>query len=286
MLNVPYFNVSSEEHRARTQAHLISGEYLKQSIESLRLSELAKLNVQMQLPDAICMAANPKWADRKFGAVNTISHSGCICFAAKIILDLPAFQKFYGHVSMEEIFSEVETKGYRMWKLEKIPKALNISNPTVESLKEIFHDNEDICACNTLEEIYSVAGHPVGIGGSAFFLDYLIAQPFEHAETGDSFHMPVLIGSQTRTLSIDQIVTNIASGYPVPIRVNNSIYWDDPFMRDGHYVVLFGFENDEAIVVDSSFNYCAGVRKIPIIQLFRAILADDNLIGAWNCNLG
>ena len=72
MLNVPYFNVSSEEHRARTQAHLISGEYLKQSIESLRLSELAKLNVQMQLPDAICMAANPKWADRKFGAVNTI----------------------------------------------------------------------------------------------------------------------------------------------------------------------------------------------------------------------
>lgn len=286
MLNVPYFNVSSEEHRARTQMHLTSGQYLKQSLESLRLLDLAGLNVQVQIPDAISMASNPKWANRQFGAVNTISNSGCICFVAKIILEHPVFQKFYGTVSMDEIFSEVETKGYRMWKLEKIPKALNIANPTVETLKEIFHDNNDICACNTLEEIYSIAGHPVGIGGSAFFLDYLIAQPFEVADTSDSFQMPVLIGSNTRVLSIEQIVENLEAGFPVPIRVENSIYMNDPSKKQGHYITLFGFENGEAIVVDSSYDSCAGVRRIPVTQLFRAILANDNLIGAWNCNLG
>ena len=276
MLNLPMFNVSPEQHKLRQSNHIDSGRALKMSITKTNLMDMYNVLVNVPLPDSVCMASNPKWADRTFGAVNTVQKSACLCFVAKEILDHPTYRDYYGTVSMEEIFTEAENKGYRMWKLAHRTTTLNDSYPSLEYFKEVFKKDEDIQNCHTVEEVYQTAGMPVGIGGSMFFIDNLIA---------NISNSQIQVGFHTRLHSIEEIIDNLKAGYPVPVRVNNAIYLNDPSKKEGHYVMLFGFEYGNAIIVDTSHDKSSGVLKIPVWRLFKAMTADDNLICAWNIRI-
>lgn len=276
MLNLPKFNVSPEQHKLRQNNHARSGKNLAKSIASTSLMDMCNINVHVPLPDAICMASNPKWANRIFGAVNTVEKSACICFVARLILEHPEFKNYFGDVTMEEVLHEAESKGYRMWKLANRTTTLNAAYPSLEYFKEVFKKDEDIQNCRTVEEVYQTAGMPVGIGGSMFFIDNLIA---------NISNSQLQVGFHTRLHSVEEIISNLQAGYPVPIRVNNAIYLNNLLKKEGHYVMLFGFEYGNAIIVDSSHDKDSGVLKIPVWRLFQAMTADDNLICAWNIRI-
>jgi len=214
------------------------------------------------------MASNPQWANRPFGAVNTVEKSACVAFIGKMILD------FYGFdISMEELLVKIENKGYRMWKLEKKAKTLNIPFAEVSAIKKQFHEDDPIQKCNTLEDIYELYGEPIGIGGSMFVIDNII----------ESIAIkPVRLYNDTRIHSVHQLLWNLINGIPVPIRVQNSIYHDDPTRKEGHYVMLIGISCGNAIVLDSSYDFGNGINILPAKQLFKAMLWDNNLICAWN----
>ena len=277
MLNVANFSISHDEHQKRQKNHISSGQELKQSIYA-NMRELGNIRVCMELPDNVPMASNPKWANSLFGAVNTVQKSGCIALATKLLLDTSVYQKQLGNreVSVGEVISEVVTKGYRLWKLENRQKTLNFPIPTVENLHQAFPDDVEIQSCSTLEEIYQVAGTPIGIGGSMFFMDNAIA-----SVSGQSIE----IAKDTRIHCVEQIIDNLSQGYSVPVRVNNSIYHSNPCLTEGHYITLYGLENGYATIVDTSIDKHAGIRIIPAMRFFNAMLGDDNLICAWNTRL-
>lgn len=64
----------------------------------------------------------------------------------------------------------------------------------------------------------------------------------------------------------------------VPLRVNNTIYHNDPQRIGGHNIILAGISNGEAILLDSSM----GINRIPAERLFKAAIANENLIAVWD----
>lgn len=265
MINLKNCNVSPEEHAKRRNYHLTSGKSLKASISKFDVSILDSGYFLAKIPDNVPLASDPRWCNRQFGAVNTVEKSACIAFVSKVILD------FYSiSVSMEDLFVEIEQKGYRQWKLTKRTKTLSMPKIDFASLKNAFPDDEEIQNCQSLREIFEVAGSPSGIGGSMFFIDNLINELCNNSNI------------ETRIQTIDKLLSNLSSGIPVPMRVQNSIYHRDPSRAEGHYVTLFGIVNGTAIVVDSSYTESSGLRCLPVKQLFDAMLGNENLICAWD----
>lgn len=274
MLNLNEFNMPPEQHQTRQNFHTLSARLLKKSIEERNLYDL--FSASAEIPDAICMASNPKWSNRPFGAVNTVQNSACVCFVAKVILDTPVYQKRFGKVSMEDIFSEAETKGYRLWKLANRSTTLSMATPSVREIKKAFPQDEEIQRCTTLEQIYTIAGNPVGIGGSMYFIDNIISQASNNKMS---------VGFDTRLRSVKEIVQNLEDGFYVPVRVENSIYHNDPTRKEGHYVTIVGLNGSTATVLDSSYDEHGGVREIPIMRLFAAMTAKEGLVCAWNTRI-
>lgn len=265
-LNLNEFNLPEEQHRERQRLHMEAAKTLKKSIENFDFSKLDSIESLVELPDEIPMASNPKWANRQFGAVSTVEKSACVAFVSKVILDY-----FHIHISMLDLLSLIEDKGYRMWKLYKTKKTLNCPKAEYTILKKILADDARIQDCNTLEDIFDVFGEPVGIGGSSFLIDSIL-------ESISS--KPIKVYDDTRIKTIDELISNLSMGIPVPIRVQNSIYHNDSSRAEGHYVTLFGMANGTAVVVDSSWE--SGIRFMPVKQLFTAMIKNENLICAWN----
>lgn len=274
MLNLNSFNMPPEQHQTRQNFHILSATMLKKSIEERNLYDL--FSASAEIPDSICLAANPKWANRPFGAVNIVQNSACVCFVAKTILDTPVYQKKFGRISMEDIFVEAESKGYRLWKLSGRNKTLSMATPSVREIQKAFQDDKEIQECTTLEQIYSIAGRPVGIGGSMFFIDNIISSASKYKMS---------VGFDTRLRSVEEIVQNLKDGFYVPVRVENSVYHNDPTRKEGHYVTIVGLNGNTATVLDSSYDKYGGVRVIPIMRLFAAMTAKEGLVCAWNTRI-
>lgn len=89
------------------------------------------------------------------------------------------------------------------------------------------------------------------------------------------------IGNDTRIHSISELLDNLKDGIMVPVRVENSIYHDTPFRTGGHYVILVGFINKYALVVDTSSK--DGINVVPAKRFVNSIVGNhDDLICAWN----
>lgn len=265
-LNLNEFNLPAEKHRERQRLHIEAAKTIKESIENFNFSKLDSIKNLVELPDEIPMASNPKWANRQFGPVNTVEKSACIAFVSKVILDY-----FHIQISMLDILSLIEEKGYRMWKLSKTNKTLNCPKAEYAILKKILADDARIQNCNTLKDIFDVFGEPVGIGSSSFLIDSIL----------ESISSKVIkVFDDTRIKTIDELISNLSIGIPVPIRVQNSIYHNDPSRTEGHYVTLFGIAYGTAVIVDSSWGN--GIRFMPVKQLIDAMIKNENLICAWN----
>ena len=105
-----------------------------------------------------------------------------------------------------------------------------------------------------------------GIGVSYFLIDNVISEL-----TGVA---PVL---ETRIRNVDKLVRNVAIRIPVIIRLENTVYHNDPGMVGGHYVVLIGMTNGQFVVADSSI----GILLKPIQDVLRA--ATVGRCAVWNC---
>ncbi len=272
--SVPNFWVSKEEHLERQRFHLAAGRALRKNIQAFDFNSLENFPQCTQIPDLIVSFSNPKWANRQFGAVNTVQKAGCLPFVAKLFLD----ELYHDNIDFDSILNEVVTKNYRLWKLAKRKKTLSMASPTVEDLKKAFPDDKEIQSCDTLEEIYSVAGKPVGIGGSMFFMDNLIISNCR------IFDIVLDTYQDTRFHNVEDILSSLENGCSVPVRVNNSVYLNDASAKGGHYITLYRIEDGMAIVMDSCIdeNYNSGIRKLPVKQLFDAMIADPDKICAWD----
>lgn len=264
-LKLPYYTVPAEEHRVRQNYHANSGKALRSSIEQYDHKKLYTLNHMVDLPDEVPMASNPKWANRTFGAVNTVERSACIAFVSKVICD-----HFGIKISMEELISEIETKGYRIWKLSKTQKSLCIPKVELGEIKKQFPSDHIIQECESMEEVYYTCGYPIGIGGSMYFIDNLIT-----TLNGRS--------TETRIKSIEKILSNLEAGIPVPIRVENNVYYGENSQKTGgHYVTLYGIQQGLAFVVDSSAKESCGIKVIKASTLLDAMVVNRDQVCAWD----
>ena len=84
----------------------------------------------------------------------------------------------------------------------------------------------------------------------------------------------------TRLHNIHEIFENLWKGIGVIVRVQNSIYLDDPEKVEGRYVILIGFEGTTAVLLDSSIE--GGIFKCPAERLFKAMIANVGLIGVFD----
>ena len=262
--NLPDFQVDPDEHAKRKEMGLNAGKKLENSVENFDFQRFSR-NHSIPTPAYIPYAGDPRWKDAPFGPVNTLEKSGCIVFVTKTLLD------YYGYkdVSIKEISNACVSKGYRMWKFPTVSESLNLEEITLEKVKEAFPGNPYVQACKDLDSLYETFGNPVGIGGSAYFIDNIINML--SGNTSDRYH--------TRLFCVEDILHNIAMGHPVPLRVENSIYLDDPSKKEGHYVVLFAVVHGVATVIDSNSRIPV---KVLFEQLMRAATANPRLIAAWD----
>ena len=213
----------------------------------------------------IPFAGDTKWANRPFGAVNTVQNSGCISFVLKTILDYFGYNE-----SLENILSELETQGYRKWKLANNKKTLSTPYQEVRAIQNEFSNDDPIYHCETLEDIYELYGKPVGIGGAAIAIDnvinYIANRPFDTLDT--------------RIYSAKKVLENLKHGLLVPARVSNSIYHNDDSRTGGHYVILFALIEGHAYVLDSNEPF--GIKVLPTSQFFEAVTANESLIAVWD----
>lgn len=269
----PYL-VSPEEHQARNEARLVAARCFKASLADKDLAKtIAKTEAIIELPDEIPMARNPKWANKPFGAVNTVEKSGCIALTSRVICDFLELGSRGYDVSVQHIVDEIVNNGYRSWRFENFTKTLVLPRVTLKGIKEAFPEEERIQRVQNMRELLEVTGRPVGIGGSPFLVDNLV----ERFST-----RPIRKYQDTRIYSVQQMLYNLKQGIIVPVRVNNSVYHNDVERKEGHYVTVFGIHNGNAIIIDSSASDTAGVKVIPFQRLLMAMVEDESLICAWD----
>ena len=272
-----HFNVCPKEHEMRKSFHQRSGDSLAITIRELLASNdkkyLNSIHQNTLLAKAILLANSDSFVkasdykDIPFGAVSTLEKAGCLAFLSYHIL---LFSKIET-LSIEDLTNIISTKGYRMWRFEKDKKSLNIPTISLPVLKEIFP--EKLSSCSSLDEVYEILGNAVGIGGSMFFIDNLI-EYFSSSKT-QKYQL-------TRLWSFDEILNNLSHGIPVPVRVNNSIYLNDPNKKEGHYVLLVGIDQGYAFIIDSNFDKTNCLATCPIRDFLEAVIHNPGLIAAWN----
>ena len=75
----------------------------------------------------------------------------------------------------------------------------------------------------------------------------------------------------TRTWDILEIFRNLELGVPVPVLVN-----------DSKYVLLVGFDEEFAIILDSEFAKNNFIYYCPIEQFLNSIISSQGLTCAWD----
>ena len=166
-------NRSPSEHQARKQIYAESGKDLRTSILSMLGRNDFKdmlINGDYPLLEVIkgkhefALAQDPRWKDKRFGAVGLVGRAGCLVFTTYNMLYLLGKGK---GISVQEILEIVVRKGYRMWKFSDRREALNWPEVTLDRIKETYPD-EEVQKCTSIEEAVEVLGKPWGIGGSMY----------------------------------------------------------------------------------------------------------------------
>lgn len=266
---MPSIYVSPKRHEFRQFLHAKSGLDLENSVDSFDFSSLIEENYSIDFPESIPFASDPKWKDMPFGPVGTIETSGCVVLTTKVILDYFG----YSDISVEDITDFCVSRGYRMWKFPKLSKSLNLKEISLENIKKEFPDNSEVLNSKTLSDLYQKFGKPVGIGGSVYFIDNLISVLSNESEK-------LNVGYNTRIRKVNDLIDNLKDGIPVPMRVNNRIYLDNPHKKGGHYVTLFAIKYGIAVVVDTSKE--KGLYSLPFERLMQAAIADPDLTCVWD----
>lgn len=268
MIELVNCRVTPEEHQKRQMAHLQSGRKLKDSVSKFDFTSLQNVVALSETPRQMdyCPMAY-QFGAMPFGAVNTVEKAGCVCFVSYYLL------RMYGeeYFPFEKWVNEVVQKGYRIWKFKKFPKVTFCSSTVcVEEVKERFKSLDvDLSDCTTVEELENRLGAVEGVGGSMFLIDNVIA--YLNGLT------PV---EETRFTDVEDVIESIQSECMVPMRVNNAIYHDNPGEEGGHYIILLGIINGQALVWDASVY--DGYYALPFERLMKAAVADDGLIAVWD----
>lgn len=263
--------VHKEEHDSRLFVHNVAGKFFKHSVKDLFKNEkenfrfLEKIHALYPYDFLFTTASEENcYSLLPFGATNTISGAGSAVFATAFIRRLYAPEEKF---RITKWAREVADKGYRSWHFtgEKY-KSETFTSVTVKSseVAERFGIPE-LNGCSK-EELESKLGKIEGIGVSYFLIDNVISEL-----TGVA---PVL---ETRIRNVDELIRKVAIGIPVIIRLENTVYHNDPGMVGGHYVVLIGMTNGQFVVADSSI----GILLKPIQDVLRA--ATVGRCAVWNC---
>lgn len=244
--------IPNSQYEKRKDAEKAMAEIWARSVKQENERKFLVPDVVGYIPDAIYMATNPKWRGEPFGAANDMEHSACLVFVAKQLLD------YYNiEVSMLSLRDAVVEKGYRAWRFKNAKKTFFSPIATLKEAKEALAEGEHPTEFESTEKIFEYLGEPVGIGGMHILLDNIIAE---------YCHKPVVQVCETRFMHVVNMYKSLEEGYFVPMRVTNSIYWNDPNRNGGHFVILIAVQNQEAIVIDSSIGY----HRLPINQLLQA----------------
>lgn len=263
--------VPKEEHDTRLFVHNVAAKRFKESVKDIFKNEkdnfmfFDKINALYSYDFLFTTSSDENcYSLLPFGATNTIAGAGSGVFATAFIRRLYAPEEKF-HIT--KWAREVADKGYRSWHFtgEKYKSEI-FTSATVNSAEvaERFGLPE-VSRCSK-EDLEIKLGKIEGIGVSYFLIDNVIAEL-----TGVN---PV---TMTRILSVDELVRKVAIGIPAVIRVENSVYHNDPGMVGGHYVVLIGMTNGQFVVADSSI----GILLMSIKDILKAATAGRCAV--WNC---
>lgn len=270
MKNLAKFSLQKEQHQARSLAHTEAGKAFKASVEGYDFQKLETANYAPKAYPKFSIAGeDPREKTTLFGAVNTVYASGCVVYVSDTIRT--QYDSTGSNTSVLELAEEAANKGYRSWKFANYSKPYFTSPKVdVDEVKEQFKDIvPEVQDCETVEELESLLGKVTGIGGSMFLIDNIICMLSQKELTAVR---------DTRITTVEKVIENLKNGIMVPIRVNNSIYHNDPNRAGGHYVILAGIEKGEAVILDSAI----GINRIPAKRLFEAAVANEGLIAVWD----
>ncbi len=268
MKNLPQLRVPPDEHQARSKAHLEAGKAFAESVRNYDFSRMDEFYLldPVNTPTFVIAGVDEREATTLFGPVNTIEKSACVVYVAQAILD-----QYGKYISILDLAALVAEKGYRSWCFENHPeKHFSSSSVNLEEVQAVFRKELPVVDdCKTVQDLKALLGELYGIGGSMFLIDNVIAM---------LSHKILLPVKETRITTVDQVLANLKAGFMVPIRINNSIYHNDPKRTGGHYVILGGIIHQHAMVFDSSLGY----NRIPIKRFLEAAIADEGLIAVWD----
>ena len=223
-------------------------------LKSLNCTKLVQPAYDLLKANMIPIASDVKWKDNPFGAAGTLEESGDMAFCTYTTLLLTNLP-YPPLLTFSEVTRLLVNHGYCLWKFSKDPqnKVLNLprlaDEPIILStLKNIFHESKLMQYCINLEEVYSILGNPVELGGSPYFMDELFAlmpiQTWSKPEANKEPKLKYKHYRDTRIMNITTIFNNLENKVPVPVRLQEE--------HNGHYVILIGFENGTAVYIDSS----------------------------------
>ena len=284
----PNYSVSNPEHDARKEAWKDSGSKLKASINDFLASPdfeaaikeqtsnraFAGMQRAFDLYDDGSFLCAYDFANIPFGAVSTVAKAGCLAFTSYHMLRFLGFQ-----VNFKKLVASITSNGYRSWNFTKTMSSraytkASATDFTLDELKSNYPNWDKMQSCSSLNEAFELLGEPVGIGGANAYFDNLICY----------INPSVKLYTDTRLKTVKDIFSNLGIGTPIPISVNNAIYYDDANKSGGHYVLLVGVNGDKFAIVDSNERTLSFV---PIKQVFEAMVVptDPCLIFAINAKL-
>ena len=176
-------------------------------------------------------------------------------------------------------------KGKSLYPLDTLIKVADIKGygiyeyPTldpIDCLLDKFLGDQDSLHRTPSQHSNEVQGAPACVGVSPYFADEFIA-----------FISNTHPYNNTRFYHLSEIFEALSNGCPVPIYVNDAVYFSVPGLEGGHYVLLVGFKGDNAVTVNTFFsdghlysfiNYC------PSNCLLDAMAVDSDRVCAWNIN--
>ena len=291
----PNYSVSKPEHDARKEAWTDSGSELKGSIKNLLASPdfesaikeltsnrafagtqhaFAGMQRAFDLYNDGSFLCAHDFTDVPFGAVSTVAKAGCLAFTSYHMLRFLGFQ-----VNFKKLVDSITSNGYRSWhftgdKPHRTYTKASATDFTLDELKSNYPNWDKMQSCSSLNEAFELLGEPVGVGGANAYFDNLICY----------INPSVELYTATRLKNVKDIFSNLGIGTPIPISVNNAIYYDDANKSGGHYVLLVGVNGDKFAIVDSNERTLSFV---PIKQVFEAMVVptDPCLIFAINAKL-
>lgn len=275
--NFPHCNKSAFEHKIRKDVQKLSGDSMfattQKGLDNDILSCLSVFGNSSLINRARGMAAAGKFELAKghtepFGAVNTVEKSGCVAFVTYDLLVLCGLEYL---ISFSEVVKLAAENGFRVWHYKNSKNVLSMSSISLRAVLEAFADDPAVQACANLKDIEELLGEPVGIGGSMYFVDEFIGfigktEPY----------------TTTRLYTIMSVLDSLSRGIPVPVRVNYGHMLNDPTKTEGHYVNLVGFEDNHAVIVDSSIP--GFIYECPSRRFLESMIMDTDrgLTCAWN----